>query len=153
MASAPALTGSGELPARRRPAAAVPAITGLILSPNAAEATLVNISTSGLLADCAVRFKVGDAVRITFEGTFVPRSVDGSVVRTSVVSMAASGIRYHVAVAFKASLDLDQPSPAQFPEANGGRTDQAPVQTPAWTSPPPTVSDLQRAFYFKGGAS
>jgi len=96
--------------APRRPAAAVPSITGLVITPGI-KAALVDISASGLLAEAGAPLKVGQAVKITFEGTFEPRSVEARVVRTSVAAMTAAGVRYHVGLAFNVPIALDPPTP------------------------------------------
>jgi PilZ domain len=104
----------------RRPAAAVPSITGLRLAPHGIEATLVNISVSGLLAECPDRMKPGTAVTVVFEGTFVPRSVDARVARTSVASMGSDGrLRYHIGMAFSTAITLD--------DGEGETSDTAPT--------------------------
>ena len=46
---------------------------------------------------------------MTFEGTFLPATVEGQVVRSAIAAMAPGGIRYHVAVAFTTSIVLDPP--------------------------------------------
>ena len=71
----------------RRPASTVPEITGVRLKPHGADATLVNISTSGILVECASRIKPGTAVIIVFEGTFSPAQIDARVARSSVAIM------------------------------------------------------------------
>ena len=83
-AGSPVATGSPPAPVRtedlreapRRAAHEVPSITGLRISPPGVDATLVNISPSGLLAECSERLKAGRAVSVVFEGTFEPRSVE-----------------------------------------------------------------------------
>jgi len=98
--------------APRRPAPAVPSITGLLISPPGAKANLVDISASGLLAEAAVPLKIGQAVKITFEGTFDPPSAEARVVRSSVAAMTSAGIRYHVGLAFNAPIALDDEPPS-----------------------------------------
>jgi hypothetical protein len=90
----------------RLPASAVPLIRGLTFSPFGAEATLINISATGLLAECGAPLKNGNVVKAVFEGAFAPRPVEGRVVRTCVVSMAPDGVRYSIGVAFKTPIDL-----------------------------------------------
>ena len=97
--------------APRRPASAVPSITGLRISPPGFKANLVDISASGLLAEWGVALKIGQVVTVNFEGTFAPESVKAHVVRSSVASMTAAGVRYHVGLAFMAPVDLDDTSP------------------------------------------
>src|SRR5256712_14206071 len=77
--------------APRFAAALVPSITGLRLSPHGIDAKLVNISATGLLAECGMRLKVGSAVALSFEGTFTPASTAARVVRCAVASMSSNG--------------------------------------------------------------
>src|SRR5262249_27505614 len=95
----------------RRAAAEVPSITGLRISPHGLEATLVNISANGLLAECDEALKPGSQVSVAFEGGFSPSSVDGRVARTAVASTAPNGkLRYHVGIALKERIAvLDKP--------------------------------------------
>jgi hypothetical protein len=93
--------------APRFPASEVPSITGLRIKPHGAEARLVNISASGLLAECGVRLQSGSVVSIQFEGTFSPTTVEGRVVRCAVAMVGAGGLRYHVAVAFARTIPLE----------------------------------------------
>jgi len=93
--------------AARYPASDLPSITGLRLSPHGAEASLVNISTTGLLAECAVRLKTGSTVTVQFEGTFTPATVHGRVARCSVARVSGSGtLMYHVGLAFSDAIAL-----------------------------------------------
>jgi PilZ domain len=85
----------------------MPSITGLRISPPGIGATLVDISTNGLLAESEVAPRIGQAVEVTFEGTFSPAAVEGQVVRSAIAAMAPGGIRYHVAVAFTTPIALD----------------------------------------------
>ena len=93
--------------APRQPASAVPSISGITLSPYGAEATLVNISTSGLLAECGVPLKIGNFVKVFFEGTVAPPPAEGRVVRICVASMASTGVRYNIGIAFKVPIDFE----------------------------------------------
>ena len=116
----------------RHPASAVPSITGLRFSPHGADAVLVNISTTGLLAECRERFKLGGKVTVLVEGTFAPQSIAGSVDRSSVASLGADGrLRYHVGIAFTEPITLDAEQAVDSPAP------PAPVQplSPALTAP------------------
>jgi len=108
--------------APRRPASAVPSITGLRISPPGFKANLVDISASGLLAEWGVALKIGQVVTVNFEGTFGPQSVKAHVVRSSVASMTSAGVRYHVGLAFMAAIALDDTSPE-----TGAASDPAPA--------------------------
>jgi len=93
----------------RRPAASMPNITGIQLLPHGAEASLVNISTTGLLAESAARLQVGSSVKIVFAGGFVPTSVAGRVARCEIAAMDRDGtLRYNLAIEFDAALTLDE---------------------------------------------
>ena len=112
--------------AARRPASAVPSITGVRISPHGVEATLVNISEGGVLTECGERLKPGSTVTVVFEGTFVPRTVEGRVARTTVSAMGKDGrLRYHVGIAFTKPIELGPPgegapAPAASTPANDG---------------------------------
>jgi hypothetical protein len=103
--------------------ASVPGITGLRLYPHRASAQLVNISTSGLLAESTAKVTVGSAVTVGFEGGFTPSTAPGRIVRCEVAAMGRDGmLRYHVAIEFDKPLALDgaaeppappMPSPAR----------------------------------------
>jgi hypothetical protein len=110
--AAPAVDGDHR-GAARRPASAVPSISGLTLSPYGAAATLVNISSTGLLAESGVPLKIGNFVKVIFDGAFAPQSVEGRVVRICVASMAASGVRYSIGVRFKGAIDLESDAAPQ----------------------------------------
>ncbi len=116
----------------RLPAAEVPSITGLRISPHGLEATLVNISANGLLAECDEALKPGSQVSVAFEGGFSPSSVEGRVARTAVASIAPNGrLRYHVGIALKEGIPaLDKPV-APGPLAAPGPEVRRPLVVPA----------------------
>jgi hypothetical protein len=123
-AEEPATTEHRAVP--RSDASLVPAITGLRFAPRGADARLLNISTTGLLAECGVQLRLGSAVPVLFEGAFSPKAVDGRVMRSSVVKLDKSGgLRYQVGIAFRQSIPLDS---IREP---GARTDPAPADTVA----------------------
>ena len=107
-----------EHTAARRPASAVPSITGLRISPPGFEATLIDISESGLLAECGTALKLGQAVTVDFEGTFSPQTLEAQVIRSSVASMTSDGVRYQVGLAFNAPIAFDDKPPQ--PETSAG---------------------------------
>ena len=114
----------------RLPAALVPSITGLRLSPHGIDARLVDISTTGLLAECGIRLKVGSAVTVSFSGTFKPKSAEGRVVRCAVAAMGKNGgLVYHVGVAFEDQIALAVP----------GVTPAEPVAAPSESTPARSV--------------
>jgi hypothetical protein len=114
--------------APRRPASAVPSITGLRISPPGFRATLVNISGTGLLAEWGLPVKIGQPVTIEFEGTFAHQSVRAQVIRSAVASTTAASLRYHVALEFMAPIGLDDVVP---PPADAENPPGAAVADPA----------------------
>jgi hypothetical protein len=103
--------------AARRPASQVPSITSIRLSPHGADATLVNISASGVLVESTSRIRLATPVTIGFDGTFLPSSVAGRVTRISVATIGKNGVlRYHIGIAFNDPTVLaDALAPANLP--------------------------------------
>ena len=62
----------------RYPPSAMPAITGMRLSPGEA-VSLVNISASGVLVEGKTRFVPGTRVTVHFEGTIKPNQIKARV--------------------------------------------------------------------------
>ena len=111
--------------APRRQTSLVPSILGVRLSPYGADATLVNISTSGVLVECSRYLKPGSAVTVVFDGSFSPSSIESRVARSSIAGIDKEGaVRYDVGIAFKTPIGLDdaaatateQPEPVPMPE-------------------------------------
>jgi hypothetical protein len=80
----------------------------------------VNISTSGVLVECAAKPRPGSAVTVHFGGSFMPASVRGRVARTMVASLGRDGVlHYMIGIAFDEAIDLDsqlaEPAPAPPP--------------------------------------
>jgi hypothetical protein len=98
---------SDERPARRYPASAFPGIRGIRLTPPGAAATLVNLSASGMLVECAARLPSDITVTAHIAGSFVPIAIEGRVVRFEVAGIGPDGaLRYHFALAFQAPIAL-----------------------------------------------
>ena len=112
----------------RRPASTVPEITGVRLKPHGADATLVNISTSGILVECASRIKPGTAVIVVFEGTFSPSQIEARVARSSVAIMhKGGGLGYHTGIAFNQPIVLPEiPGEINVPDEPEPRAAEAP---------------------------
>jgi len=118
--------------AARRPASAFPEITGLRFSPHGVEATLVNISASGLLAECDQQIKPGSVVTVAFAGTFDPKSTEGRVARCVVSAMGKGGrLRYHVGVAFRQPIRIADDTAAAAPPAPAAQAAAAQAAAPS----------------------
>jgi hypothetical protein len=90
--------------------AGVSGITGLRLLPQGAAASLVNISSTGLLAESIARVAVNSPITLAVDGGFTPDTISGRVVRCEVAVMGADGrLRYHIGIEFDTPLDLDGP--------------------------------------------
>lgn len=77
--------------------------------PQEADAELVNISMTGLLAETMARLAVGSPVQVHFVGRFSPALVDGRIARCEVACMGRDGfLRYNIAVEFDAPIALDE---------------------------------------------
>jgi len=87
----------------------VQGITGLRYLPQDAAATLVNISSTGLLAESFAKVQVGAYVTVAIDGGFSPSIVSGRAVRCEVAVMGRDGLlRYHTAVEFDTPIRLDR---------------------------------------------
>jgi len=99
--------------APRLPAARVPSVTAVRVSPGNVSATLVNISESGALIECRERLRPGTVIELTFEGAPSLPIAEGRVVRNAVSSITTDGrLRHHVGIAFSESIPLDACVPA-----------------------------------------
>jgi len=98
-----------ERASRRHLAASFPEIRGVRLAPLGGDATLVNLSSTGVLVECASRVSVGTALTVTFEGTFTPSSVVSRVTRCEVSGIAGDGsLRFHLGMAFDRRIAVDE---------------------------------------------
>ena len=113
MTPPPIATASDQRAALRIPAARVPSIQGVRISPpNDLTSTLVNISTTGVLVECTAKPRPGSSVTVHFLGTFTPSAVRGRVARTIVASLGKDGLlRYMVGIAFDEPIQLEVPAP------------------------------------------
>ena len=97
---------------QRRPASLVPSITGVRLSPHGVEATLVNISSTGVLLECGSRLQPGSVVILIFAGGFTPSSIESRIVRSLVAGIDKSGaLRYQLGIAFSKPITLEDAPP------------------------------------------
>jgi hypothetical protein len=109
----------------RYPAAAIPAIRAMRLSPGET-VTLVNISASGVLVEGKTRFVPGTRVTVHFEGTIKPNQIKARVVRCQVSAIGSGGsLQYQSAIAFEGRMDLPVDEAV------------APIMAPPIEEPPP----------------
>jgi hypothetical protein len=100
----------------RFPASAFPSIAGLTLLPHGAQATLVNLSATGLLCESTARLQVSSPVLVQFRGSFTPGSVVGRIVRCEVTAMGKDGLlRYGIAIEFASPIRVGDSEPAPPP--------------------------------------
>jgi hypothetical protein len=117
--------------ADRRDASLVPTITAVRLSPQRTEARLINISTTGVLVECATRLQPGSSVTVIFEGGFTPSSVDSRVARSAVVAVTkGGGMRYQIGLAFKQPIELDELPLTAAPEPPASVAGESSVSDP-----------------------
>ena len=119
----------------RYPAAEVPEITGLRVSPGEA-ATLVNISATGVLLESPQRFAPGQRVTVHFEGTLPTRQMKARIVRCQVSMIISKGVlQYQTAVTFDERLSLpNEPGVADAaptPPAAATSSEQDDIAKPA----------------------
>jgi hypothetical protein len=97
----------GEPVARRYPASAFPGIKGIRLAPPTVAATLVNMSATGILVECASRLLPGTLLTVHFNGTFNPATIESRLVRCEVAGIATDGsLRFHLGLTFSARIAL-----------------------------------------------
>jgi hypothetical protein len=118
----------------RFPAAAVPEITSVRLSPGDT-VELVNLSRSGVLVEGRTRFVPGTRVTIIFEGTFTPAQVKGKVVRCQVSSINGGSLRYQSGIQFEKRLDLSPAGEPATPTHAAATVVQHPAAVPAAAPP------------------
>ncbi len=109
--------GSERRVSTRVPAALIPSLAGVRLSPFGGTSILVNISTSGLLVKGDRRVLLGTALTISFAGTFTPTTARGRVARCEVRSIEAGVVWYDIAIAFDSPIPLEEPAKKEEPEA------------------------------------
>jgi PilZ domain len=110
---------------QRLPAAAVPTITALKLSPGD-YVDLVNISQSGVLVEGKTRFVPGTRVTVSFEGGFTPTQIRAKVVRCQVAAIAGGALRYQSGIVFDQRIELPEANPPQEEPAAGLEASAAP---------------------------
>ena len=134
----------------RYPAAVVPTIKGIRLSPGEA-VTLVNISASGVLAEGKTRLVPGTRLTVHFDGGVKPPQIKARVVRCQVSAIGGGGsLQYQSAIAFEGRVELPVeesalpaapvPVPAPIVEAAPGpKKGKAAAAAPLPAPAPPRV--------------
>jgi len=98
---------TGERVSRRHPASSFPEITGVRLASVEGDVTLVNLSATGVLVECARRVAQGMRLTVIIAGTFTPSSIVSRVVRCEVSGIASDGsLRFRLGLAFDRELAL-----------------------------------------------
>ncbi len=124
----------------RYPAAVIPAITGMRLSPGET-VSLVNISASGVLVEGKTRFVPGTRVTVHFEGTIKPNQIKARVIRCQVSAIGGGGsLQYQSAIAFEGRMDLpveESALPASAVATPAPVEEPAPKKGKAAAAPPP----------------
>ena len=121
---------SSERAARRYAASSFPQIQEVRLVPPGAVASLVNLSTSGILVECESRLVPGSILTVEFTGTFTPSSMEGRVIRCEVIGIATGGsLRYRIGLAFSTPIALPTET-----------ADQSEAPAPAPAAPPPVTA-------------
>jgi len=129
--------------ARRYPALAFPEIRGVRLAPIGAAATLVNLSATGVLVECASRAVPGSPMTVQFEGTFAPASIDSRAVRCEVSGIAADGsLRFRIGLAFNTRIAI--PMEAEEAVNENSAENSAPPPPAAATPAEPTPAPRNR---------
>jgi hypothetical protein len=128
----------------RYPAAAIPAITAMRLSPGET-VSLVNMSASGVLVEGKTRFVPGTRVTVHFEGTIKPNQIKARVVRCQVSAIGGGGsLQYQSAIAFEGRMELPVEESALPAAAVAALVDEAPApkkgKTAAAPPPPPPAA-------------
>ncbi|MBK5297448.1 MAG: PilZ domain-containing protein [Vicinamibacteria bacterium] len=133
----------------RYPAAAIPAITAMRLSPGEAVA-LVNISASGVLVEGKTRFVPGTRVTVHFEGAIKPNQIKARVIRCQVSAIGSGGsLQYQSAIAFDGRMELPVEESALPPPAVASSAppeDPAPKKGKAAAIPPPAAPAPPRVY-------
>jgi PilZ domain len=123
----------------RYPAEAIPAITGMRLSPGDT-VRLVNLSGSGVLVEGKTRFVPGTRVGVIFEGPKAPPTVKGRVVRCQVSAIGGGGsLQYQSAIQFEQKIDVpvdeaslpQQAAPAAAPAPSKAAGSKMPAEPPS----------------------
>ena len=132
----------------RYPAATMPAITAMRLSPGEA-VTLVNISSSGVLVEGKTRFVPGTRVTVHFEGTIKPNQIKARVIRCQVSAIGGGGsLQYQSAIAFEGRMELPVDDTLMTPAAvvPPAPAEEAPKKGKAAAAPPPSAPAPTRAY-------
>jgi hypothetical protein len=94
--------------AARIPAALVPLITGLRLSPCGGKTSLVNISATGVAVKSDTGVKLGSVVTVNLDGGLPGSQIRGRVVRCGVSAIESGVIAYLIGIAFDKPISIER---------------------------------------------
>jgi CheY-like chemotaxis protein len=105
----PHLLGGSEVTdrrrARRRPAAELPGLWAVRL-PLGPEATVVDISSTGVLVETSLKLSAGSTIDMQLLGQNINVRVPARTVRSEVASVNHLGVKYRAAAAFSQEIDI-----------------------------------------------
>ena len=94
--------------AARLPAALLPTILGIRLSPFGGKTSLINISATGAALKSDTGPKLGSVVTVNLEGGFPVSQIRGRVVRCGVLAIESGAILYLIGIAFDKPITIEQ---------------------------------------------
>jgi len=85
--------------------------------PEAGEARLLNLSSTGMLLETSTKFAPGSTTAVQLCGADQTRVVRARFVRSDILAVGATGVKYVAAAAFEDAIDLDGLQPQAGPIA------------------------------------
>jgi hypothetical protein len=85
--------------------------------PEAGEVRLLNLSSSGMLLETSTKFAPGSTTAVQLCGVDQTRVVRARFVRSDILDVGATGVKYVAAATFEDSIDLDGLQPQASPAA------------------------------------
>lgn len=83
--------------------------------PDAGEARLLNLSASGMLLETSTKFAPGSTTAVQLCGADQTRVVRARFVRSDILAVGATGVKYVAAATFEDTIDLDGLQPETSP--------------------------------------
>ena len=85
--------------------------------PDAGEARLLNVSSSGMLLQTSTKFAPGSTIAVQLCGVDQTRVVRARFVRSDILDVGATGVKYVAAATFEDPIDLEGFQPQAGPSA------------------------------------